>query len=93
MKFNNLINQKKNTISAGGLATGAGVWAAMWAVSADDGDERGGDGPDSDFFPAWGGSEGECGGSAGGGGPVAGSAFFSLKVKEKKEVVVVKEDQ
>ena len=41
MKFNNLMNQKKYTISAGGLAVGGGVQAAVWAVSIDDGDEEG----------------------------------------------------
>ena len=43
MKFNNLINQKKYTISAGGSTVGAGVWAAVWAVSVDGGNEGGGE--------------------------------------------------
>ena len=37
MKFNNLMNQKKYTISVGGSATGARVSAAVWVVLANDG--------------------------------------------------------
>ena len=76
MKFNNLMNQKKYTISAGGSTAGARVWAIVWTVLADGGDERGGDGAGSASFPDWGGGEGEGGGGVGRGGPVAGSAFF-----------------
>ena len=36
MKFNNLMNQKKYTISVGGSAVGAGVSVTAWAVSSDD---------------------------------------------------------
>ena len=53
MKFNNLMNQKKYTISVGGSIAGAGVSAAAWAVSSD--------GPvaaASSSFSVWGG-EGE----------------------------------
>ena len=39
MKFNNLMNQKKYTISTGGSAAGTEVWAIVWAVSTDGGDE------------------------------------------------------
>ena len=35
MKFKNLMNQKKYTISIGGSAVGAGVSATAWAVSSD----------------------------------------------------------
>ena len=35
MKFNNLMNQKKYTISVEGSAAGARVSAVVWAVSAD----------------------------------------------------------
>ena len=81
MKFNNLMNQKKYTISipakAGGVS--AAVWAVVgvsaeaWALS-------------STFFSAWGGAKwdggedgpktacgGEGGGGGGGGGPGAGA--------------------
>ena len=34
MKFNNLMNQKKCTISVGGSAAGAGVSAKAWTTSS-----------------------------------------------------------
>ena len=52
MKFNNLMNQKKYTISVRESIAGAGVSTAAWAVSSD--------GPiaaASAFFFAWGGGE------------------------------------
>ena len=37
MKFNNLMNKKKYTISVGGSAVGVRVSTTMWTVSADGG--------------------------------------------------------
>ena len=37
MKFNNLMNQKKYTISVGGLVARAEVSVEVWVVSVDDG--------------------------------------------------------
>ena len=41
MKFNNLMNQKKYTISVGGSIAEVGVSATVWAISADGGGARG----------------------------------------------------
>ena len=41
MKFNNLMNQKKYTIYAGGSAAGVGVLTTVWAISADRGGAEG----------------------------------------------------
>ena len=43
--ISNLMNQKKYTISARGSTVGVGVWAVIWAISADGGEGgRGGEG-------------------------------------------------
>ena len=67
MKFNNLMNQKKYTISVWGSVARARVSTTTWTVSLD-GPVAGA----SVFFFAWGGrGEWYGGGEGGGGGPRA----------------------
>ena len=96
MKFNNLMNQQKYTISVGGSTAEVGVSATVWAILADSGGARGwGLVAVFAFFLAWGGW-GEWGGEK---DQERDLALFLLWVEEEKEVVVavvvvvVKKDQ